>query len=234
MGQKRDHSVVAVVRKKNGQVFLVHLKRFRLGTEYLHVLEYLRLVGERFSTVRAYYIDQTGVGEVFVENARKYGLKNVRGIELSLPQKQDVMTHLRQFMEQKRLHIPKDRELMSEMNAEIAELTKTGKTKFYHRSGTHDDRLWALALAVYGSRYEVEAYHPVAMTGRNPNAWLTPRLPKSLFRVVPPVVPALAWDNEPAGPPKRICPVCGSKYVHEPGRDSPCGDVEKDGTVRVG
>ena len=40
---------------------------------------YLKLVRERFLDVRAFYIDQTGVGEVFIENARKYGLRNVKG-----------------------------------------------------------------------------------------------------------------------------------------------------------
>ena len=230
LGQKRDHSVVAVVRRKNGHSFLVHLKRFPLGTEYQQVLEYLKLAGERFLDVRAFYIDQTGVGEVFVENARKYGLRNVRGIELSLPQKQDVMTNLRQIMEQKRLHIPGDRELILEMNMEIAQLTQTGKTKFYHRSGTHDDRLWALALAVYGSRHETPRYHPFAALGRNHLAWLTPNLPRSLLNPQAAVTPARPWDNQSAGPLQRTCSFCGAKWLFEPGKDSPCGHVKADGT----
>src|SRR5436309_782290 len=158
LGQKRDHSVVAVILKKNGQITLVHMKRFALGTEYQAVIEYLKLAGERFRNVRAFYIDQTGVGEAFPENARRAGLKNIKGIELSLPRKSDVMTQMKQVMEQKRLHIPRDRELIIEMNAEIAKLTEAGKTKFHHRSGTHDDILWALALAVYASRHEIPPY----------------------------------------------------------------------------
>src|SRR5207249_4295960 len=133
-------------------------KKFALGTEYQAVIEYMKLAGERFRNVRAYYIDQTGVGEAFPENARRAGVKNVKGIELSLPRKSDVMTQMKQVMEQKRLHIPRDRELIIEMNAEIAKLTEAGKTKFHHRSGTHDDILWALALAVYASRHEIPPY----------------------------------------------------------------------------
>src|SRR3989441_8812311 len=176
LGQKRDHSVVAVIRKNNGQIMVIHLKRFPLGTEYQAVIEYLKLVGERFRNVRAYYIDQTGVGEAFPENARRAGVKNVKGIELSLPRKSDVMTHLKQVMEQKRLHIPRDRELIIEMNAEITKLTEAGKTKFYHRSGTHDDRLWALALAVYGSRHEAPSYHPFVIFGNiSKHPWDRPK-----------------------------------------------------------
>src|SRR5438552_17494395 len=177
LGQKRDHSVVAVILKKNGQITLVHMKRFALGTEYQAVIEYMKLVGERFQSVRAFYIDQTGVGEAFPENARRAGVKNVKGIELSLPRKSDVMTHMKQVMEQKRLHIPRDRELIIEMNAEIAKLTEAGKTKFSHRSGTHDDRLWALALAVYGSRHEIPSYHPFATFGHiSKHPWDRPKI----------------------------------------------------------
>jgi len=177
LGQKRDHSVVAVILKKNGQITLVHMKRFALGTEYQAVIEYLKLAGERFRNVRAFYIDQTGVGEAFPENARRAGLKNIKGIELSLPRKSDVMTQMKQVMEQKRLHIPRDRELIIEMNAEIAKLTEAGKTKFHHRSGTHDDRLWALALAVYASRHEIPPYHPFATFGHiSKHPWDRPKI----------------------------------------------------------
>jgi phage FluMu gp28-like protein len=176
LGQKRDHSVVAVILKKNGQITLVHMKRFALGTEYQAVIEYLMLAGERFRNVRAFYIDQTGVGEAFPENARRAGVKNVKGIELSLPRKSDIMTHMKQVMEQKRLHIPRDRELIIEMNAEIAELTQAQKTKFHHRSGTHDDRLWALALAIYGSRHEFPSYQPFVAFGHiSKHPWDRPK-----------------------------------------------------------
>src|SRR5437016_13741851 len=83
-------------------------------------------------------------------------------------QRVPVMTCLKQIMLDKRLHLPRDRELENEMNGEISEQTKTGKTKFYHGSGTHDDRLWALALAVYAERHDIVHYHPDAAVGPKP------------------------------------------------------------------
>jgi len=84
---------------------------------------------------------------------------------------------MKQVMEQKKLHIPRDRELIIEMNAEIAKLTEAGKTKFHHRSGTHDDRLWALALAVYASRHEIPPYHPFATFGHiSKHPWDRPKI----------------------------------------------------------
>ena len=43
--------------------------------------------------------------------------------------------------------------------------------------------------------------------------------------------PANACDNQPAGPPRRMCPVCGLKYTPQPGRRSPCRHVKEDGTL---
>ena len=49
------------------------------------------------------------------------------------------------------LHIPYDPDLYAELNVERYELGKTGKLPFSHPEGTHDDRFWALALAVYAA-----------------------------------------------------------------------------------
>src|SRR3990172_6681229 len=49
------------------------------------------------------------------------------------------------------LHIPYDEDLYHELNAERYEHAKTGHLLFNHPEGTHDDRFWALALAVHAA-----------------------------------------------------------------------------------
>ncbi|TMI47720.1 hypothetical protein E6H22_05715 [Candidatus Bathyarchaeota archaeon] len=56
------------------------------------------------------------------------------------------------------------------MSAERFQLSKTGQLQFSHPAGTHDDRLWAFALAIYASRFETPKYDPVAALSRNPNS----------------------------------------------------------------
>jgi phage FluMu gp28-like protein len=58
---------------------------------------------------------------------------------------------LKQRLQEGNLRIPYDRSLLDELNTEQYELTKTGKITYTHPEGTHDDRFWALALAVYAS-----------------------------------------------------------------------------------
>jgi len=128
-------------------------------------------------------IDQTGVGETFMSMAISSGLKNARGIVLSQPKKQDVMTFLKHCMEDGLVHIPYDREFMNELNLERFGLEATGKLKFSHPPGTHDDRLWAFALAVYYARLQPTEYHPVAAVNKYPRPGnLCPQLPRSLWQ----------------------------------------------------
>lgn len=178
IGQKRDFSAVAVVEKQEQLVHLVHMRRFRLGTEYSSVIGYLKLLGERLKVLHRVLIDETGVGGMFVEEARKL-VKNAEGVTLSLPKKQEIMVHLKKVMQEQRLRIPFDMALMNEMNSERYELNKTGQIQFSHSTGTHDDRLWALALAVYASRPEVPKYEGVVLRGRSMR--LMPRPPRPIM-----------------------------------------------------
>jgi hypothetical protein len=126
-------------------------------------------LNERLQTLSRIYIDETGLGGFFVQDAVKSGLKNALGITLSLPEKQKIMDVLKRSMQDGTLHIPRDPELMNEMSNERVQLSKTGQLQFSHPAGTHDDRLWAVALAVYAARNEIPPYHPVAALGKNPN-----------------------------------------------------------------
>jgi len=63
------------------------------------------------------------------------------------------------------LHIPFDPELFNELNVERYELSKSGKLLFNHPQGTHDDRFWAAALAVYAAEQaQPPPSRPIART----------------------------------------------------------------------
>lgn len=148
----------ALIRKNSdSDVFrLVGLKVFPLGTDYTGqsgVIGFVNVLNQKLRTIHKILIDQTGVGESLVEEARK-SLSNSEGIVLSAPAKQDIMNYLKLVMQQKRLLIPYQLELANELNTERFELTKAGQIQFSHPGGTHDDRLWAVALAVYATRLE--------------------------------------------------------------------------------
>jgi phage FluMu gp28-like protein len=214
LGQKHDHSVIAVIEKKGDRMLLRFLKRFKLGTEYTSVLEYLKMLQMKFP-IHALSIDRTGVGEVFMEITQNAGLHNAEGINLSLEKKQDVMTTLRQVMQEGRLVYPYDRDLFNELSVEIALFTETGKTKFSHRTGTHDDMLWALALAVYAARNQRKEIDYTVYFSKRPGEY--PR-------------PIVDWNQKGDVPPGNwaTCMFCPRR--RKPGTDCPCGHTKADGT----
>jgi hypothetical protein len=194
-GKHQDYSVVAVVEKLNGHLYLRHCHQFPLETSYGAVIGYMNLIQDSWRTVWAVYADKTGVGDYIVEDMERGGLRNVTGINFTDASKESMATALKENMRsavcpscgwegyidtlegqwraacprgcrseegnpfklRPLLHLPYDPDLIRELNAERFELGKTGKINFNHPQGTHDDRFWAVALAVYASE---QAPHP--------------------------------------------------------------------------
>lgn len=180
-GLKIDPSAVAVVDKIGRDIYLIHELAFPPGTFLSVVTGYLNLLNQRLQTVTRIYIDETGLGGFFTQDAQRSGLKNAQGVFLSLQKKEEIMDYFKRKMQDGHLHFRRDPELTNEMSAERFQLSKSGQLQFSHPAGTHDDRLWAFALATYASRFEPPTYHPVGATGRNPNS-LMPNLPRSLWK----------------------------------------------------
>jgi hypothetical protein len=114
----------------------------------------IKKISEKLGGVIKILVDQTG-SEYFVEDMKNAGIRNAEGIMLSLPSKQEILGHLKQQMQNRLFTYPFDDDhvdLTNELNVERFELTKTGQIMFSHPEGTHDDILWAVALAVYASR----------------------------------------------------------------------------------
>jgi phage FluMu gp28-like protein len=151
LGKKEDYSVVAVLRRDEDAFRLIHLNIFPQGTEYVGVNNYLLALSEHLKTIHRILVDQTGVGEAVVERAQKI-VPNLEGVILSAPQKQDILGYLKLMMQEKRVLFPYELDFIQELNVERFELSKSGQILFSHPSGTHDDRFWAFALAVYATR----------------------------------------------------------------------------------
>ena len=239
LGMKQDHTVIALIERTGDQLRLIHMKRPRLNSEYSDVLDYVKKLEKKFKVI-AVFVDQTGVGEVFVQNANKLQVRHLKGMMMTVQSKMDIMVNLKQVMQQGRFHTPFDRELIEELNAEIARLSETGKTLFSHRSGTHDDRLWAVALAVYAARNTPIVAEPVMMLGSRPEYnWIEKGIAElatwfpGLDRLVRRDLPL---NKQVPGTVERpICPICGTPYTPIPGKGkaSPCGHVGEKGELTI-
>ena len=104
----------------------------------------------RYRPVRV-TIDQTGMGEEFVETEqRKHGEFRVEGVLMTGPRRLDIATALLECAQDRKLRIPKDDDVRRDLHAVRSETGTTGGPRLIADGDTdgHADRFWALSLAV--------------------------------------------------------------------------------------
>jgi len=108
-------------------------------------------------------VDQTGIGELVLEELREQGVQNVEGITFTVQSKESTLTWLKLLMEQHRLKMPYHRRLCQQPNEQQYAYNKAGCLTFSHPEESHDDLLCALALATKATRQkEVKPYFATA------------------------------------------------------------------------
>jgi len=148
LGKKEDFSVLMVLKREDNVFKLVYFYQFPLGTSYSHVIGHVVRANEKFR-FRKVLVDQTGVGEPMLDEFRQQGLTNIEGLTFAIRTKEELLSCLKIAMEQGRLALPYNRSLCTQINEQRFEYSKSGHLQFSHPVGSHDDMLWALALAVY-------------------------------------------------------------------------------------
>jgi len=159
-GKRVDYSVVALLKEEEQDRFrLVLVRQFPLGTPYTDIVAFIQMLNQKFDIAKG-FVDQGAAGESLVEEISGFA-SQISGLLFTPRTKQDMMTLLQTRMEQKRIILPLDRMLLSQINEQQYRFGKTrpdespeekGMMTFYHPSGSHDDQLWALALAVFAAK----------------------------------------------------------------------------------
>jgi phage FluMu gp28-like protein len=132
---------------------LVGLVRFPLETPYASVIGMVKVICDKLCRVEKVLVDQTGVGEYLVEEMKAARIRaRVEGVMLTVPSKREILGYVKNLMETEALSFYYDLDLIAQINVKLYEVMKTGQIQFSHPDGTHDDELWALALATYATR----------------------------------------------------------------------------------
>lgn len=154
LGKLQDHSAIAIVKKEDtGLIRLAFLKEFPLNTPYAHVIGFTVKANSKFRFQKI-FVDKSGIGEPIIEEMKNQGLTNTEGVNLTAQTKTEILGYLRVKMEQKQLQMPYNHRLCQQINEQKYEYTKTGQLQFWHPPNTHDDQLWALALAVEATKQQ--------------------------------------------------------------------------------
>lgn len=98
-------------------------------------------------------MDQTGMGEKFVEDLQKKYSTAVEGVLFTAPVKLDLANTLRRKFEDKQVRIPIDKNIRDDIHSVKKITTSAGNIRFdvERTENSHADRFWALALAIHGA-----------------------------------------------------------------------------------
>ncbi len=162
LGRERDFAVFAVVNKVQDMHRLVHCKQFPLGTPYVAQMAYIQSLCARWRQFHAIRYDMTGTKGIDEAIARM-GVPGIQGVTFTRRMKHGMATLLKEKMmaprtsdahvaavdQRRQFELPYDKEVLSELNGVQWTLSKGSELyTFSHPEGSHDDRFWAIALAV--------------------------------------------------------------------------------------
>lgn len=101
-------------------------------------------------------VDATGVGDPIAEDLMNQGIA-CTPFKFTEQSKRELLTHLSILIEQDKIKLPNDPELLAELDAIQWVLGENGKSKIDTVQGMHDDRVMSLALAVWGKYTPIDA-----------------------------------------------------------------------------
>lgn len=150
LAKERDESVFTVVETIGEGDSAQRYPRYVYATQdpYEKQWETLEKLISRVGARRV-SIDQTGVGNVFIEKARASRFSGViEGIVFNNRNKEEWATRFKGDLQLGNVHLPRHAELMRQIHGIQRVKTEAG---FYKFSGKpRDDYFWSLCLALYG------------------------------------------------------------------------------------
>ncbi len=95
-------------------------------------------------------IDSTGVGEPVYDDLYSRGM-NIEPFRFNVRSRMDLLKNLQILLEQDRIKIPDDEQLIMELKSAQYTLTPSGNVSVQVPDGLHDDMIMSLALSVWGT-----------------------------------------------------------------------------------
>lgn len=147
LGKHRSSTVLAIVQLGK-PAKLVRLVVYRRAA-YKQIARLIKAWTKRFNIIKV-CVDQTGVGEAFVEDLMEKLECPVEGVKFTHQQKEKLIENLLAMLETGKLKLYYDRDLYDELYSYTFKITPSG-IKY---QGAQDDRVDALALAAWAAKHK--------------------------------------------------------------------------------
>lgn len=167
IARRNDLSVIWVFEEVAGVMWLRERIEQRNCSFADQQTEFDRIMRD-YRVMRA-ALDQTGMGEVVVEQAQeKYGKSLVEGVIFTGPRRLDIATVLKQRFEAGLIRIPDDDKIKADLRSIKRKGGPTGAPRLVQdgSSDGHGDRFWAAALALGAAGDRVVSFDHEASSQR--------------------------------------------------------------------
>jgi phage FluMu gp28-like protein len=152
VGRKHDLTVVTILEKLGDVKYtrrMIEMKKAKFADQKTVIWDLLRL-----PNLRRACFDATGLGMQMAEEARDEFGSRVEEVSFTQPVKADLAFTLRTSFEDRRIRIPHENNLRTDLRAVKKEVTAAGNIRFTADTGPngHSDRFWSLALAEHAGK----------------------------------------------------------------------------------
>ena len=151
LARRRDLSVIWVLEQV-GDVLWTREQIAMKGASFSAQAAELDRVLTDYPTARRVCIDQTGMGEKFVEDLQAlHGAGRVEGVLMTAPVKQELAFGLKKQIEDRTIRLPKQAQVRDDFHSVKKITTVAGNVRFdaERTDQGHADRFFAAALAVH-------------------------------------------------------------------------------------
>lgn len=148
IARRRNLTVITVLELVGDVLWtreIIELQNQTFGSQLTELSRVMR----DYQVIRA-ALDQTGMGEKVVEDARSTHGQRIEGVVMTAPRKLDIATALKQRFEDRAIRIPSRMDLRADLHAVKKIDGPTGVPRLVAEEGSdrsHSDRFWSLALA---------------------------------------------------------------------------------------
>lgn len=157
IGRKHDLTVLWVVEKLGDVLYTRHIETLQNMTKG----DQEKVLWPWIERCVRTTIDATGLGIGWADDAqKKFGADRVEAVTFTPRVKEALAYPVRSKMEDRRLRIPFDKHIRSDLRSVTKQVTAAGNVRFTaeRTADGHADRFWALALAIEAANTPVGQY----------------------------------------------------------------------------
>jgi phage FluMu gp28-like protein len=151
-GKRVDNSqMVSIGKDKYDSVRITNMQEYALGQQYETQTNSMIKYLANLNTLNKVFLDATGVGVSLDEKFHNSEIGyQTQGINFSNIIKEKMAMFLYSLLNSEKIKLPNDETLLKQIYGIRRTTTESGLSRYKHEEGKHDDKFWALCLALMG------------------------------------------------------------------------------------